>query len=258
MNRYLLLSSLALIGSAHSAILIQDNFDNASTADINTRPPSTNTLNSSNWVARTTTGSLFGNGSGGISMNIAQNQTAAIALPSGYLAANPGIYQLSLTITHPSDVPTSWVGFGFTGGVNVSENFTHAENAAGPWLFYRGSGAVSVRPAATGGTVLSNTLAAQTSHTFVLELNTTGAQWSYDLYIDGVIQDANGAGTAGNTFTYGAGANPNINNIAIGTGFASGTGTATIDNFTFALVPEPSHALMLVASAGLLAVRRKR
>lgn len=262
MNRYFFLTFIAATGFSHSAILIQDNFDDASTtASINGRAPSLNLVNSNNWVARDTATSIFGNGAGGVSMDTSLNQMGAISLGANYFTTNPGIYQLSYTITHPSNYGASWVGFGFTGGLNVSENFTDTENAAGPWMFHRANGQVIVRangPGGTGFTVtLPNTYAFGSSHTFIFELDTTNPQWSYNLYANGVIQDLNGA-AAGTAFTYGAGANPAITNLAIGTGASGGTGTSTGDNFTFAVVPEPSHAVMLVVSAGMLAMRRRR
>jgi hypothetical protein len=262
MNRYLYLTFIAATGFAHSAILIQDNFDGASTsASIDGRTPSLNLVNSNNWVARPAATSIFGNGSGGISMDTSLNQMGGISLGAGYFTTNPGIYQLSYTISHPSNYGASWVGFGFSGGLNTAENFTHADNAAGPWMLYRANGQVIVRANGPGGTGLSVTLpttyAAGTSHTFMFELDASNPQWSYNLYVDGVAQDLNGA-TSGTAFTYGAGSNPAITNLAIGTGFSGTGGISTGDNLTFALVPEPSHAVMLVVSAGMLALRRRR
>ncbi len=260
-NRCFFLTFIAATGFAHSAILLQDDFDLASTsASINGRAPSLNLVNSNNWVARpaATPSAIFGNGSGGVSMDTTLNQMAGISLGSNYFTTNPGVYQISYTITHPTNYGASWVGFGFTGGLNVSENFTHADNAAGPWMFYRANGQVIVRATGSGGSVtLSSTYAAAAPRTFMFELDTTNPQWSYNLYVDGVVQDLNGA-TAGTAFTYAAGANPNITNLAIGTGFSTAGGTSTGDNFTFTLVPEPSHAVMLGVSAGMLALRRRR
>ena len=262
MIRYLFPTLLAATGLAHSAILIQDNFDDASTSSsINGRAPGLNLVNSSTWVARpapTTPTAIFGNGAGGVSMDTTLNQMAGLSLGSGYFATNPGIYQLSYTINHPSNYGASWVGFGFAGGLNVSENFTHADNAAGPWMFYRANGQVVVRATGPGGSVtLPGTYDFGTAHTFMFELDTTNPQWSYNLYVDGVAQDLNGA-TAGTAFTYGVGANPTITNLAIGTGFSGTGGTSTGDNLTFAVVPEPSHAVMLLVSAGAFALRRRR
>jgi len=262
MNRYLFLTFIAATGFAHSAILIQDNFDDASTsATINGRTPSLNLVNSNNWVARTTETSptsINGNGSGGISMATNLNQMGGISLGTDYFTTNPGIYQLSFTISHPSNYGSSWVGFGFTGGLNVSQNFTHVDNAAGPWMFYRANGEVIVRSTGPGGSfTLTTNYAAPDPQTFMFELDTTNPQWSYNLYVNGQVQDLNGS-TAGTAFTYAAGTNPAITHLAIGTGSSTGSGTSTGDNFTFALVPEPSHAVMLVASAGMLALRRRR
>jgi len=258
MNRYFFLASIAATGFVHSAILIQDNFDGASTSSsINERAPSLNLVNSNNWVARPAPTTIFGNGTGGVSMDTSLNQMGAISLGTNYFTTNPGVYQLSYTIKHPTSYGDSWIGFGFTGGLNVEQNFTNVDNAAGPWMFYRASGAVIVRSTGSGGSVTLSSLAAGSSNTFMFELDTTSAQWSYNFYVNGQVQDLNGA-AAGTAFTYGVGANPNITNLAIGTGFLNGGGTSTGDNFTFALVPEPSHVVMLAVSAGMLALRRRR
>jgi hypothetical protein len=253
-----ILPFLTIAGSAHAAILIQDNFNDATAAHINKRIPSTNLVNSSNWTATETAGALKLDGSGQLMLGTNNNRTAGISLGSNYFTTNPGIYELSYTITHPSNYGGSWVGFGFTAGLTTEQNLTDSGNAAGPWLFYRANGDVNVRPGGgtTGNVLLSTTYTAGAPVTFRFVLNTIASQWTFDLYANGVLQDLNGS-SAGTSYTY-ANSNPALSYIAIGTGASGTSGTSTGDNFTFALVPEPSHALMLVASAGLFALRRRR
>lgn len=255
----LILSFIAIAGSAHAAILIQDNFNDATAAHINGRAPSTNLVNSNNWIASETVDAAKLDGSGQLIVGTGNNRTAGISLGANYFTTNPGIYELSYTITHPSNYGNSWVGFGFTGGLITEQNLTDSETAAGPWLFYRANGQVNVRPSGgtTGNVLLSTTYPAGAPVTFKFVLNTIAAQWAYDLYVNDVLQDLNGS-SAGTSYTYASGSNPALGYVAIGTGASGTSGTSTGDNFTFALVPEPSHALMLVASAGLFALRRRR
>lgn len=258
MIRSILPCLCAFSASAQAAILIQDNFNDATELHINGRAPSTNLVNSNNWVASQTADASKLTGSGQLVVSTSLNRTAGISLGDNYFTTNPGIYELSYTITHPENYGASWVGFGFTGGLTTGQNLTDSGNAAGPWLFYRANGLVNVRPnGATGTVLLPTTYTAGTPVTFKFVLNTIATQWSYDLYVNDVIQDLNG-NAAGTSHTYASGANPVLNHIAIGTGASGTSGTSTGDNFTFALVPEPSHALMLVASAGLFALRRRR
>lgn len=259
MIRSILPCLCAFSASAQAAILIQDNFNDATAAHINGRAPSTNLVNSSNWTATEAADAMKLDGSGQLILGTNNNRTAGISLGSNYFTTNPGIYELSYTITHPSNYGNSWVGFGFTVGLTTEQNLTDSGTAAGPWLFYRANGDVNVRPGGgtTGNVLLSTTFTAGAPVTFRFVLNTIATQWTYDLYVNGVPQDVNG-GSAGTSYTYASGSNPALGYVAIGTGASGTSGTSTGDNFTFALVPEPSHALMLVASAGLFALRRRR
>jgi|GEM_PF-2597182 len=258
MHRCIFLFAAAFAGSSHAAILIQDNFNDATAPHINGRAPSVNLVNSSSWVASEAVDAAVLDGSGQLVMGTNFNRTAGISLGADYFTTNPGIYELSYTVTHPEAYGNSWVGFGFTGGLNTLQNLTHESNAAGPWLFYRASGQVNVRPnGATGTVTLGTDYTGGAPVTFRFVLNTLATQWSYDLYVNDVIQDLNG-GSAGTSRTYASGANPALSHIVIGTGSSGGTGISTGDNFTFSVVPEPSHALMLVASAGMFALRRRR
>lgn len=261
-------AALAVAGQAGAAVLIADNFDDvASGASLAGRVPAS-TLNGAAWIAPAT--NLTGNGTGGLSANSANGNTAGLNLGAGFFTANPGVYELSVDITQPSSSPSdqSWLGFGFAQGTSAS-NFTSLNtgdnlvNSRGaPWLLHRLNGAeiVFAGPGNTNTALSlpSGSVSTGVTHNFRLVLDTTGAQWTVNGFLDGVQQDLNGA-AAGSTYTYAA--NPTDTHfVAIGTGL-NGTGTVgTIDNFSFSgpvPVPEPAGVGLAFAAAALLAGRRR-
>jgi len=258
----------AVAGSAGAATLVSDNFnDVASGAGLSGRTPQT-TVNGAKWGATTVT--FLGNGSGGLSADVSQNKTAYLDLGANFFANNPGVYDLSLdmslpTVTSPSQ---SWVAIGFAqgltgGGWDVGQNFVNTNGA--PWVLWRMNGQeiVFAGPANTNQLLTLNdaTTATGTSRNFKIELDTTGAAWRVNAFLDGVQQDLNGA-AAGNSYTYTS--NPTSRYIAMSTGLNTAAGTngiGTVDNFLLTgptPVPEPGTVGLLAVGLGWLAAGRRR
>lgn len=259
-----LASVLTIAGvSSASTILVQDNFNSLTEGTgLNGRTNFTNNTGISGltWTTRTSGTPMVGAEGGALSV-FAQLQTSGLRLDD-YIANNPGIYRLSMDITHATGASgDGWVGFGFargrdTLGINTGENLTHGDNQGGPWMFYRASGEVNIRRNSGNNAVPSLTgYTAGTLHNFAIEIDTTPTQWTMRFLIDGVAQDLNGVSVAGDAYTYGSGANPTLRHLTIS---SSGNGvTPTVDNFTFELIPEPG-SMALGGIAGLLLLGRRR
>ncbi len=260
--------------SAKAVVLISETFTTlASGANLNGRTPDGASVVGGNWIAPT--GSFVGNGAGGLTTTYSAGRTMGFDLGAGYLSNNPGIYELSVTITNPStaNTNTSWMGVGFAAGTNdsllVSDNLV-ANNGTG-WLLYRLSGATSVYGGAgTGNTLINNAAVGTTgttlgsAQTFTLRLDTSLPKWTLDAFVvtpTGTYVydlDATGSGT---TYTYGT-SPTNIRYVTIAAG-ANGTPTVngTVDNFTLtgpAPIPEPSTLLLSGLAMGGLFLRRRR
>lgn len=262
-----LLGLLAVGTAANGAVLVSDNFNSvASGGNLNGRTPAT-TLNAASWIAPTN--NLKGNGSGGLNGDLTVSNGAGIDLGSNFFANTPGVYDLSVDLTQPTVTSPvqSWVGFGFANG-NASAAWDPAQNHVGdngaPWLIFRLNGAdVFFGGPNTGNSVQLGTISTGTPHTFTVELDTTGAAWKANAFLDGSQLDLNG-GAAGNSFTYTT--NPAARYVGISTGVNTATGTnsgvATVDNFVLTgpvPAPEPGTvALLGLAGVGLLAKRRRR
>ena len=257
----------AMAGSAGAATLISDNFnDIASGGNLNGRTPQT-TVNGAKWGA--TTVDFLGNGGGGLAADVSQSKAAFIDLGSNFFANNPGVYDLSMDLTVPTltNPAQSWIALGFAQGQNggvwtdVSQNHVGANGA--PWLLWRMNGQEVIFSGPSNFNILlSPTVATGTSHTFTIELDTTGANWAVNAFLDGAQQDLNG-GAAGNSYTYTT--NPTSRFVAMSTGVnqAAGTniGTGTVDNFILTgptPVPEPGMVGMVVVGLGWLAAGRRR
>jgi hypothetical protein len=257
----------AAAGSAGAATLISDNFnDLANGASLQGRTPQT-TVSGATWGA--TTVDFLGNGSGGLAADVSQNKSVYIDLGSNFFANNPGVYDLSVdmnlpTVTNPA---ASWVGLGFAQGPTGSSTWDVGQNHVGangaPWLLWRMNGQEVVFSGPSNfNTLTSPNVATGTSHTFKIELDTTGASWKVNAFLDGVQQDLNG-GAAGNAYTYTT--NPTSHYVAMSTGInqAAGTniGTGTVDNFMLTgptPVPEPGTVGVVVIGLGWLAAGRRR
>lgn len=252
--------AFALFAAAplHASVVIQDNFDTLiEDATINGRTLSTNTVNSNNWAGPTATDAMYGDGSGGLELNTVLNRSSFLSMGTGYFAANPGVYQLSLTITHPSSYGASWIGFGFTAGANVSANLTDTTTTnAGPWMFFRASGQVNIRSSSGTAVISPYVIGVDSPVTFTLKLDTTSStNWLLDFLVNGTPVDLNG-GTAGTSANYAP--RSDLSYIAISTGFSTAGGLSTADNFTldFVPVPEPG-ATVLAGVAGVLFLTRR-
>jgi hypothetical protein len=257
----------AAAGSAGAATLISDNFnDVASGGSLNGRTPQT-TLNGAKWTASTV--DFLGNGGGGLAVDVSQSKSANLDLGANFFANNPGVYDLSAEITVPTltNPAASWIALGFAqgqaGGVwtDVGQNHVGANGA--PWLLWRMNGQEVVFGGPSNApTLLTPSVTTGTSHTFTIELDTTGANWAVNAFLDGVQQDLNGTG-AGNSFTYAT--NPTSRFVAVSTGVnqAAGTniGTGTLDNFVLTgptPVPEPGTLGLVGVGLGWLAAGRRR
>lgn len=256
-----ILGGLALVSisvdSKGSVVLISDNFNRLADGDLlNGQLPDVNFLNSNIWVGETT--NYLGNGTGGLSISSADSGSISLDLGAGFVASNPGIYELSLDITQPTVSASSWIGFGFAADAIPGEHLV--TNKAAPWVLFRLNGDVNFY----AGTGVSNQLTnasgfasakastGTTLHTLRLQLDTTGANWMLNGWIDDKQIDLNGTSTAGSTFTYTA--NPeNIRYVQIATAY-NGTGaTGTVDNLVLtSTVPEPGAFMAMVGGVGVL------
>jgi hypothetical protein len=267
MIRNLLICALGFAGFGQAAILVEDNFNSLGTGVLGGSAPSTNNTGISGlvWLAPTPTSHplflnpMVGNGSGGLAV-YTTTQTVGFDLGMNYFVSNPGVYRISVDITHPAvlpDTPNSWVGFGFAQGnpeglLPLTQNPTNDLVNGGPWAFYRGGGSLNARDLAnTGGSTPANGLLAGVTRRFSIEFDTTATQWSYKVLLDGVQQ--------GDTRTYASEKNPeSLRYITLSAGISGGRFTSTVDNFTFEMIPEPSFAVMLVVSGGGIIFRRRR
>lgn len=251
-----------------STVIVEDNFNLLGTSDLNGSSPSTNlTGNPLTWKAQATetvTTAPQGNNSGALSV-YTSNQSMGLDLGAGYFTTNPGIYRLSVDATLPTGTTsTAWLGIGFaqgyapsvdSHGLLLNANLTDGNNSGGPWAFLRQNGAYIARQVAnsnTGGfTNPVGTYPAGVVYQIAIVLDTTVSQWTYSFFVNGVQ-----VGTQG---VY-SDSNPNLRYLALSSGFAGANTqvTGTFDNFKFELVPEPSHAILLTLSAGMLTLRRRR
>jgi hypothetical protein len=263
------LCQVCLLQSAPAAILLSDDFNTVvSGANINGRTPNVNNVNSNNWVASTAT--FLGNGSGGLSATATSTtpgRSASIDLGADYLANNPGIYEMSLTITQPTSTALSWLGFGFSQGNDVAQNLVG--NNGNPWMLFRLNGSVNVYGGAgvsnqltNGGSTVPNpatvTAPRDVPNVFTLLLDTSVPNWTLNASINGVPVDVNGS-DPGLAYTFVT--NPTLSRYAtFSAGYNTAAGTGTIDNFSLSVtpIPEPSSVALALSGLGWLTWRLAR
>jgi hypothetical protein len=252
---------LAYVVPSQAAVttLIEDTFTGFSGA-IGGRTPDT-TFNDLKWI--TSAGSLVfnGNGNGGLDVSHAYSRTASFDLGTGYFAANPGIYELSVSITNASGINKEhWIGLALGTGDssgNAAGGASAANYGAGPFLVYRLNSQVEVfaGPNNTNSLTTINTTTGQ-AHTFTIRLDTLtdATKWSFQVLLDGAAIDFGES----DSFTYSSGNPDNLRYLMLSTGGSgSDASFAHIDNFNFVSVPEPGVSLLAGLSAISLFFRRR-
>lgn len=239
--------------------LIEDTFTGFSGA-IGGRTPDT-TFNDLKWTTSAGTLVFNGNGNGGLDVSHAYSRTTSFDLGAGYFAANPGIYELSVSITNASGINKEhWIGLALGTGDssgNAAGGASAASYGAGPFLVYRLNSQVEIfaGPNNTNSLTTLNATTGQ-AHTFTIRLDTVtdASKWSFQVLIDGSAVDLGGS----STFTYNSSNPDNLRYLMLSTG---GNGTdaafARIDNFSFVSVPEPGVTFLAGFSALTLLFRRR-
>jgi len=260
-----IVAQTCLLQAAPAAIIIADSFNGLPAGtNINGRTPDVNLINSNNWVAATST--FLANGTGALSADTTNARTAALDLGAGYLAAIPGIYELSLTITQPTVSSQSWIALGFSQSNVVTDNLVG--NQGNPWLLFRLNGNVNVyggpntqNQLTNGGITGAATVTAtrEVPHVFSLLLDTSLPNWTLNAAIDGTPIDVNGS-LAGLAYTFAT--NPTTSRyVAMSVGTNGTNAIGTVDNFqlSFPPIPEPSTTLLwgIAIGAGIIWRRRR-
>jgi hypothetical protein len=242
-------------GASGAAVLVSDNFDDVALGTGLSGRMAPVDLPGNPWVASTT--SFLGNGAGGVTADTTQVKSASIDFGANYLSNNPGIYDISADLTQPSGgTGSSWIAVGLELANDVGQNFVVDKGA--PWVLYRYNGQVVVFGGpANAPTLVTTTATTGTAHSFKLELDTTGAAWTLNGFLDGAPMDLNGA-AAGETYTYTS--NPvGAHYVGLSTGLNGAGAIATADNVQLAgPLPEPSGALVMLAGLGLMGGSRRR
>jgi hypothetical protein len=257
---------------SQAVTLISDSFDSlASGTVLNGRTPDVS-LSGGNWISGTTstlTGTGANTGSNDLAASFSTTNSASIDLGSGYFITNPGIYDISITMTLPNAAENGWVGFGLA--ADASTTNAQTGNNGQPWFLQRANGSINVYGGATSAAFgngtnrqLTNgsgpalTTTTGTSHVYTLRLDTTASQWTLQFLLDGALQDLNTTGSK--TYTYASGLNPlNPRYLQVATS-PTASGTALIENISFSgppPVPEPS-SLGLLGIAGSLGLFLRR
>ena len=240
-NNPLLIASLILMaGPAHAAVIYNHDFGGVATTDLHGISTDTGagTWNSStDWKAD---GSISGSSSAG------DDDSAFLS----FAPVGGNVYTLSATFTLPTlgESTSAWVGLGFTasdvtGSHTSGAGFWPTPNDPTAWMLYRRN--QEVRSFVGVGTANSADEGDYSGMaTMSVDLDTTGAQWTAEWYVDGTSVRTH-------TFT----TNPTINHV----GFTRENGaSSTISNFNLSVepVPEPSSALLLGLSGLSLLLRR--
>lgn len=226
---------LSFLAGSEAATIILDEFNGAGA--LGGQAPTTPQTPGDTWV---TNGSGLTTDSGALLLALG-SYTSTATLP---FSIGTGVYRLSadIDVTGPSaDASSNFIGIGFAN--SSTPNFFSA-NAA-PWLFTRLNG---------GGNAFGSGISQQFAnwdsapisaglHNYVVQLDTTGAQWKAEVFIDGASYGIH-------TYT----TNPTVTHVFIGRYGMSGNA----DNFAVDLVPEPSAGVLGALAAGLVLVRIRR
>lgn len=218
---------------ADAATIYNETFSGLSTTDLNGTAPDT-TTGGEVWAASTNW-----NKDGSTDAAASSNDNAFLA----FTPTAGKVYTLSATLDTP--VGPSWAAIGFVEEANTTIDFWDNINAATvPWVLYRSSTNVD----SFIGEVGNWTTLDEGNHsgpiTLSIELDTQGAAWTAEWFINGgsVRSETLGSNPTGITH--------------VGLGRNAGT-SASFDNFSLTVVPEPSSALF-VALGGLALLRRHR
>jgi hypothetical protein len=264
---------LAILASSHSgsaqSILLSDNFSGTAGAAIGGNALAVNNINSATWVSSgsaTYTGSSSGSfGTAGVNALLTEDT-------GSYVFNNAGVYSLNLTINSggtSGGAGTDWYAFGWSALPASGTSYTMASsgtfNVGYAWLLLRGNGQLNVYagPGTSGTALLSTATSTYNAGTYNLSLvlDTTGANYMLNAYIDSVQLDLNGA-SAGNTYTYSS--NPTaaqLQYVGISSAATTPAVSDTFSNFSLttpASVPEPSTLALGLIGGGLLLVWRRK
>jgi len=163
--------------------------------------------------------------------------------------AGPGVYALNVSVDVPDGASdTQWMGVGFRSAIGGEpwENI-------GPWMLLRSTGRVTTFASGTDATRTNYDGYDTGWHELMIELDTTGAQWTATYYIDGEQKHTD-------TYT----TNPAISYLALVSNDLSAAQIGYFDNFRLEvpgiIIPEPST--FLIWSLGLVGLawcaRRRR
>jgi len=231
--------------SVQATTIYQDDFSGADTDPLNGTTPDTTTT-SNTWLAST---DWLANGTAVTGVNTATNDDNA------FLAFTPSagnIYTLSATMSTPT-TPGTWVAIGFTETANLEgsgnafwQNIA-TTNSTVPWLLYRNSTNIDTFLGASPSWITEDEGDVAGPVTFSIVLNTEGAAWTAEWFV-------NGGSVRG---PVALSSNPTGINY-VGLGRDNGT-SATFTDFTLtaAAVPEPT-SLALLGLGGLCMLRRRR
>jgi hypothetical protein len=249
--------------------LLSDSFSGTSGQAIGGNALSVNIINSATWLdsgLATYTGSDSGTFGSATANALMTEDTGS------YVVNNPGVYTLSLTIDSggtSGGASSDWYAFGWSALPANSTAYTLASsgtyNVGYAWLLLRANGQLNVYagPGASGTPLLSTATSTYNAgiYNLSLVLDTSGANYTLDAYINSAQLDLNGA-AAGDTYTYGS--NPTgaqLQYVGISSSASSPSVSDSFSGFSLATpasVPEPSTFALGLIGGGLLLVWRRK